>query len=319
MRVILLLIPFFLFAEIIKYENLKPYYYENQIINIKAKIVLPKPKEIIAIPSNVEVNLSKKNPYIYYINIKFKADNIEHKLILVSQKFYKEFDLNSIIKIKKINPPKNYSNILANKLEIINPISSKYKNNNILVSFTLKCDNCNIKDFNLSAKEQNLTLISNNEASYYMIVPKNKKKIEFYYFNLKQEKFNKIEIPIILKQETISTQTDLNPEENRFFTPLNILILGIIAFFLIVFIIYQKIWILFFPLILGGYLIYVILPKGEVILKRNTKVQILPTKQSTVIYITKEPQKAKILNKTDNYTKVEINKKIGWVKNEDIE
>jgi len=152
-----------------------------------------------------------------------------------------------------------------------------------------------------------------------MIVPKNKKKIEFYYFNLKQEKFNKIEIPIILKQETISTQTDLNPEENRFFTPLNILILGIIAFFLIIFIIYQKIWILFFPLILGGYLIYVILPKGELILKRNTKVQILPTKQSTVIYITKEPQKAKILNKTDNYTKVEINKKIGWVKNEDIE
>jgi len=319
MRVILLLIPFFLFAEIIKYENLKPYYYENQIINLKAKIVLPKPKEIIAIPSNVEVNLSKKNPYIYYINIKFKADNSEHKLILVSQKFYKEFNLNSIIKIKKINPPKNYSNILANKLEIINPISSKYKNNNILVSFTLKCDNCNIKDFNLSAKEQNLTLISNNEASYYMIVPKNKKKIEFYYFNLKQEKFNKIEIPIILKQETISTQTDLNPEENRFFTPLNILILGIIAFFLIIFIIYQKIWILFFPLILGGYLIYVILPKGELILKRNTKVQILPTKQSTVIYITKEPQKAKILNKTDNYTKVEINKKIGWVKNEDIE
>jgi len=101
MRVILLLMPFFLFAEIIRYENLKPYYYENQIINLKAKIVLPKPKEIIAIPSNVEVNLSKKNPYIYYINIKFKADNSEHKLILVSQKFYKEFDLNSIIKIKK--------------------------------------------------------------------------------------------------------------------------------------------------------------------------------------------------------------------------
>ncbi len=321
MRIVLLIFSslFFLYGEIIKYQNIKPYYYKNQLVNLKAKIILSSPKELHAIPSyNVESNLTQKNPYLYNLDIKFKADEEEHKLMLIAKKFYKEIDLDNLINIKNINPPKNFSKVFADNLKIINPISSKYDENSTILSFTIKCKNCNINDFNLGFKEHNLTLISQNEASYYAIIPNNIKKLNFYYFNLKNEKFEKIEIPIKLKQDTISTQTELNPEENNFFNLVNILILILIAFGLIIFLIYQKVWLLIFPILLSGFLIYKLLPKGEIILSRNTKVQILPTKQSTVIYISRGNEKAKVLNKLDKYTKIKINKKIGWVKNEDI-
>ena len=66
-------------------------------------------------------------------------------------------------------------------------------------------------------------------------------------------------------------------------------------------------------MLLSIYLIIQLLPKGNVILKKGTKVQILPTKNSTVFYIVKKETNAKILNKKGNYIKIKINNKIGWI------
>ena len=318
MKFLIFLLPLFIFAEIIKFNNLKNEYFYNQLVNLKGKIILQKDINLTSISTEqTEVNLTKTNPYIYQIDIKFKANDKPHKIFLIGYKFYKEIDLNNLIKIKKINAPKNFSNIYAKEFKIINPIASKYDENHTILSFTIKCKECNIEDFNLS-NEQNLTLINKNEATYYILLPKNLKFFTFFYFDLNSSTLKKIKIPINLNQKTISTQTDVNPEENTFFTPINILILSIIAFLLVIFLIYQYIWILIFPLFLTGYLIYTIFPKGEIFLPRNTKVQILPTPQSTIIYITPNAQKAKILKKLKKYTKIKINNKIGWVKNEDI-
>ena len=312
-----LILPFLLFADIIKINNLKKEYYQNQIVNLEGRIVLQNDINITAIPSkNVEVNITKTNPYVYKIHIKFKADNTPHKLILIGPKFYKEFDLNNMIKITDIpNKPQNFSGVYAENLQIINPIASRYDKNKNILSFTIKCKNCNINDFNLS-KEQNLTILNPSEASYYILLPKNQKKLSFFYYDLNTSSFKKITIPIKLEQQTISTQTNVNPEENTFFTPVNILILGIIAFFLVLFLIYQRIWILIIPVMLATYLVYTLIPKGEIILPRNTKVQILPTKNSTVIYSTPENEKAEVLKKIDGYIKVKIKNKTGWVKDE---
>jgi hypothetical protein len=320
MRLILILLPLLLFGEIIKFNNLQQNYYENQIVNLNGRIVLKNDINLTAIPSNnVEVNLTKTNPYVYQINIRFKADETPHKLILIGPRFYKEFDLNQMIKITPLeNKPQNFCGVFAKNFKIINPISSKYDKKYNILSFTIKCKNCNIKDFNLS-NEQNLTILNQNEASYYILLPKNKKEFSFYYYDLNTSTFKKVSIPIKLEEQTISTQTNVNPEENTFFTPINILILIIIAFFLVLFLIYQRVWILIFPLLLGGYLVYTIMPKGEIILPRNTKVKILPTPQSTIIYVTPSTQRAEVLKKEKNYTKIKINNKIGWVRNEDIE
>jgi hypothetical protein len=317
MRFLIILLPLFLFGEILKIDNLKKEYYQNQIVNLNGRIILQNDINITAIPSKgIELNLTKTNPYVYKIDIKFKADNNKHSIILIGPKFYKELNLNKLIKIKKLtHTPKNFSGVFAKSLEIVNPIASRYDSNKTILSFTIKCKNCNIEDFNLS-NEQNLTLISNSQATYYIMLPKNKKEFSFFYFDLNTSSFKRITIPITLTQQTISTQTNINPEENTFFTPVNILILSVIAFFLLIFLVYQKVWILFFPILLGGYLIYSFIPKGEIILPANTKVQILPTKNSTIIYITSKNETAKVLKREYNYIKVKIKNKIGWVKDE---
>ena len=317
MRFLIIFFPFFLFCEIIKYENIKPFYYQKQFVSFNIKIILPKPKTLNIIPSsNIETNLTKINPFVYNLNVKFFATNESHKLILIAKKFYKEIDLNNLIKLKEIlPPPKNYAHIVSDNLKIINPIAAKYEDK-IILNFNIRCNNCLLKDFNISNYNQTLKLISTNEASLNIILPINTKKFSFYYFDPKTSTFKKVTVPIVLSQQTISTQTNVNPEENKFFTPLNILILVLIAFSLIVFLVYQKIFLLIFPIFLFIFFVVQFLPKGEIILKRNTKVRILPTPQSTIIYITPKSMVATILNKKNGYVKIKINNKIGWVKDE---
>jgi len=318
MRILIFLIPLFLFASdlIVKYNNLKPFYYKNQIVNLNMKILSPYPNLMFLNSSNIQLNIKQINPYIYEINSTFKADDTNKTLEIYTNvnNLTQILNLNSVIKIKSLPHIERFSEVLADNLEILNPISSKDENKTIL-SFTIKCKNCNIEDFNLSdfKTEQKLTVNSKNEASYYIVLPDNQQKFYFYYYNTKENKFKKIEVPIVLKEQTISTQTNINPNENKFFTPLNIFILVLIAISLIIFLIFQKIWLLIFPIILSGFIAIQFIPKGEITLKPGTKVQILPTPNSTVFYIIKKEQKAEILNKRDNYIKIKINNKIGWV------
>ncbi len=310
----ILFIPLFLFASdiVIKYENLKPFYYKNQIVNLKIKILSAKPNLLFSNSPNIDLNITQINPYIYKLNARFKADKQNKIIEIYNNEQNETINLNKIIKIKNLPKIDHFSGVLANNLKIINPISSKYETNKTILSFTIKCKNCNLRDFNLSKKE-NLKVLSNNEATFYIILPKNKKELTFYYYNLLQNKFDKIEIPIILKENTISTQTNINPNENKFFTPLNLLLLILTAIGLVVFLIYQRVWLLIFPLLFIVLILIQFLPKGEVVLKKGTKLQILPTQNSTVFYIVKKKKKVKILNKRGNYLKVKINNKIGWV------
>lgn len=316
MRFLLLLILFIsLWSKdlIITYPNLKKYYYKNQIINLQIKILSS--KELNFSLNNGEINITKK-PYLYILNIKFKNNDLNNSLTLTSKDFNKTINLNNLFQTKTIDKIPNFCNVLADKIEILNPIST-LTDNKILLSFTIKTINGNLKDFKIN-NDENLTLINENEASYYTYLPKHTKNFIFYYFNTLDENYRKITVPIILKEETISTQTDINPEEKTFFTSFNILILVIIAFFIIIFLIYQKTVILIIPIVLSAYLIITVLPKGEKILKKDSEVRILPTQNSTVFYKPIVDTKVKILNKTKNYTKIKVDGKIGWVKNEDI-
>ncbi len=312
MKFLLIFFPLFLFAQdlIIKYLNLKPYYYQNQIINLKFKVISPV-NDLNFTSPNIELNVSNQTPYIYIINARFKADYSPKNIIIISSEINSVIDLNKVIKIKNIQPIKNFSNVLAKSLSIKDAIST-LSNNKILLSFIIKCKNCNINDFHLK-KDENLTVLNQNEAAYLITLPQNTKNFSFYYFNTQTENFKKITIPIKLTEDTISTQTNINPNEKTFFTPINILILIIIAVFLILFLIYQQIWILIFPILFFIIIIYQFIPKGEIFLKKGDKLTILPTYNSTVIYIVKKPRKVKILDKSRNYVEVKINNKIGWV------
>lgn len=318
---IILLFTSFAFSSnlIIQYPNLKKEYYKNQIIDLNIKVITPNETNLTFIPPlGSELNITKENPFHYNINIKYKNDDNTKNFFIVGQNLYKEITLSDLYKTAPINKINGFCNVLAKKLDIKNLISSKYNDKYNMISFTLTGKDANLNDFTLGLKDENLTLISSKKATFFALIDKNKQKLKFYFFNTKNDNFQKIELPINIKEETISTQTNLNPEQSTIFTPINILILSGIALLTVIFLVYQKLWLIIFPIILTGFLIYQNLPKGEVYLNRGTKIYILPTKNSTVFYIAPVGTKVKILKKTAHYSKIEINKKTGWVKNEDI-
>jgi len=59
----------------------------------------------------------------------------------------------------------------------------------------------------------------------------------------------------------------------------------------------------------GIYVIYLMIPQPKICIKENSKIRILPLENGTVFYVTDHRLQLKI----------ELpNKKIGWVKNEDL-
>ena len=321
MRYLIILIASLLFSAdlIIQYPNLKKEYYENQIIDLNIKVITPKDANLTFTPPlGADINVTKENPFVYNIRVKYKNDSEIKKLFILNKNLHKEIILNNLYKSSTIDRIKDFCNVFAKDLKINHIIASKYDKEYNILSFTLNGKDANLKDFALHLKDENLTIISPQKATFFSLVNNKIKNITFYYFNTRNDNYQKLIIPIIIKEETISTQTDLNPEENIVFTPVNILILSIIAILTIIFLVYQKIWLIFPPLILTGFLIYTNLPKGEAYLSRGTKIYILPTKNSTVFYQAPIGTKVKILKITKNYTKVKIKNKIGWVKNEDI-
>ena len=236
MKFVFLFIASFLLANnlIITYPNLKKEYYKDQIINLTIKVITPKEVNITAFTDfKSEINVTN-NKFTHIINLYYKPQN-NSKLFIVGNEIYKEINLSSLYTLKELPKIENFCKVLANKLEITNIIASKFNSNYNLLSFSIKGENSNLKDFSIGLKDENLSLVSPDEATFLGLIDKNKKKISFYYFNLLNETFNKITIPVNIKEETISTQTNINPIQNTLFTPLNILTLAIIAFLIIIF------------------------------------------------------------------------------------
>jgi len=306
---------------IIQYPELKKEYYLNETVSIDIKVISPVKKTLkfIITPSDVKYKIERKNPFVYILHLTYK--NTKKPVVLkiyLGSRLLEKIVLNSLYETKQLPNVKNFSNVLAEELNVTNVIASSYDQAKNLVSFTLSGKNANLKDFTLHYDDENLTLNSPNTANYVTTLPKNIKKLEFYYFNTTKDKYQKITVPVKIKSETISTQTDINPEEESFFTPLNILLLTAAAVLVVLYFIYKRLFLILLAAVLGAVSIYLNLPKGEALLLKNTKVYILPTKNSTPFYTVPMDMKVKILKKTSRYIKVKINNKTGWVRNADI-
>jgi len=327
MRVIILLFfSLFLFGNeklvIAKFENLKPYYYNHQIVDLKLKI-------ITISDSNLRVYDDYNNTYPIQLNgdhyisdIRFELNNsfpiIHISLDNNSELYETNITINS--QIKNLYPPRNFCNILADEFNITDTIITKYDDKYNMIYWTLNGKNANLKDFTLHLKDEKLYSLEQNGSiatySYSALIPIRHFNLKFSYFNLQDENYKSLNVKMVLKNETISTQTDIKPIEKN-----NIYIIdAILAVFILILVflyIYKKGWgyIVLIVLILIG-LIFLNLPKKEIILKEGTKIHVLPFKQSTVFVVLAMDTKVKVLNEKNGYKKVEFNKYIGWVKDE---
>jgi len=320
----------------LKYTKYPKIIYSNQRFNLvlSANVLLDKfyiintkitPYKNVAFLNDEITWYKKKDTLTTTLN--FKATN---KTPSLPTFIIEVLDINeTIIDSAKINPPKIifknfkkndlFCNVVASKLNIIFVKTKQYSNTELLTYIEISGIDSNLEDFMLhNFKGFKLDLIQNKNnqiLKYNIITPISVKELKFTYFDTKNNEFTMIHIPIELKEDLVSTQTDINPTNNDLLFYKQMILLSLILILLIIFILKKNKFILFFILFLAIILIYLSLPNKKIIIKPNTKIYILPTKNSNIFKITKKDLKVEVLMEKNGYLKVLLpDNKVGWIR-----
>lgn len=224
-----------------------------------------------------------------------------------------------VIKIKKVP---NFSGVIADSLIIKEMITSTYDDKLNITYLNIEGVNANIDDMNLSFEEEKMTEYEENatlsKVSYYAVIPNTMETFSLIYFNTQTENFEKISHPVNLKSEKISTQTDINPTKKNSYFFIQIILIVLIFIWFILFLLKRKTLYLVLIFMAIGAIVAFNFPKPERTLKKGSEIRLLPTPQSTVFMRVESDQKVQTLQKEKQFTKILINKHVGWVKNESI-
>lgn len=229
------------------------------------------------------------------------------------------------IKFKKIVlATKNFCNVLADDLEIIDQKTKQYDNKNLLTVIQIEAKNSNLKEFYIPGYEkQGLESFSTTALKqtifYYVITPIFTKHIQFNYYNTKLKKTINKKVIVLLKEDLLSTQTDLNPNNSGFLFFKKVA-LGITILLLLILLYFKRsILLTILILILIGFFVKLVIPNSKATVNKDTYIYILPTKNSTVFHITNKAHTVEILKKRPKFSKILFeNQAIGWIKNENL-
>lgn len=322
----------------LSYEDLPKKAYVNQIIPLHVKAVITKEFTNIKLknPKNgtiyvEDINWTKKeganNTYIATIFLQVKSTSfpklkatLYNNGVPIETASFPKADINIL---KTGNDGGKFIHVLASNLELKKSKTTQFDEDSLITVMDLKAQNANADDINFSnVIKQGIDSKSGeypNEEIYYFIVYKaGVSKITFSYFNTVSNSFEKINVPIVIEQDDLSTQIDLNPKKSKYELYKDIVIV-VFALILAVLFIYKKRWV--YLVLLIAIMIYVVFFKinaGEITIKEGAKIRILPTENSTIFYTITKPTQAEQLNSIKSYIKILLpDGKIGWVRNED--
>ncbi len=222
-------------------------------------------------------------------------------------------------KIVALREDKEFSLVLSKDFTLNSHQAKKYDEKSNIVLLEIDASYANLEDFHLPfAIRDGIDKIEksgyNTSIFYFAIIPNDIKVFKFKYFDLLSNKYNIVSFPMILKDTTVSTQTDLNPQKSKLalYKALAFIVLALVIF--VFYLRSKKLYLLIFTFIILAFVAYLQIPISKVILEKNIDLKILPTKNSTIFYTTTKPTKADILLEKDGYIKVLLeNKKIGWI------
>lgn len=227
------------------------------------------------------------------------------------------------LNIIPLNPSKDFSNIVAQKFDIAEYKTTSYDASHNIVVFIATAYGCDISSLKLKGVyKQGIESITESHADskiiYYAIIDKKIESLSFSYFNLTQNRFIPISIPIIVNDDSVTTQSDLKPKDlsNEMLKMGVATVVAIIAF--IMYLWKRNRYTLLFIFILLGYILYIGIPSKEVCIKAGTKIYLLPVSNGTIFETTPTEHKLQKEDEIKGWVKVQLeNQKIGWVKNED--
>ncbi len=227
-------------------------------------------------------------------------------------------------KVVALHKDELFSGVIADTLQVRNHQERPYDEHANIVVLEINATNANLEDFHIPyASREGIDDLKQNGDSqkiyYFAIVSNLKKAFKFKYFNPKLKRYEIVSFDIKPIDTSISTHTELNPQKNKYILYKALFLIAMALLFIALFIFYRRYLYLLFALVFIGLLFYVQIPITRTKLPSGTPLRILPVANSTIFFRTQQPLEVDILLKKRGYTKVLLpNKKIGWVKNEDI-
>ncbi len=224
----------------------------------------------------------------------------------------------------RLNPPAHFSGLLARNVKLENYQASAYEKDANILALQLSISYGNLEDFHLAGAikqgiDSRMGDLNATTLLYYAVYPASRETVEFSYFNLTKNRYEKFQIPIIVKRTGVSTETDLDPQASEF-TKFKIAATAVLIALWLVLWWRRGGWL--YPLLIfaaGAYLVTYLIPLKTICLKQGATVYLLPTPQSTPFLRLPSKTDVKEMDDRDGYTKVQFsNNRIGWVKNEDL-
>lgn len=325
----------------LSYTKVPTNVYKNQKIEVVVKALITTNSftdlsTTFSNSSNLTI-LNPKNPWkkisddtyenSYYLKVKqgtFKFPDI--KVELLSD--------NSVIDssdLAAINPKysdvgkgdERFSGVIADEFILKAYKTKQYNNNEALTIIDIDAVNSNLEDFKLKdVDEEGISGLKEvgdrQNLVYYFVTPIYKKKLVITYYNTKTKSLKDITIPLLLQNELVSTQTDLNPNDSSFEKYKKVASALAFVGFLVLFIWKRKkIFLIICVIFLISTVLY-FLPNSTAIVKKNSSVYILPTKNSTIFFKLDNDQTVEILEEKHGFKKVlgRDSDFIGWIKDE---
>ncbi|WP_456450256.1 hypothetical protein [Hydrogenimonas sp.] len=223
-----------------------------------------------------------------------------------------------------LNPPADFSGLLAKKVELLNYQASTYDETSNILALQLTISYGNVENFRLpgAVKEGIDSLkgdLNATELLFFGVYPNDTEEVVFSCFNVDKNRYERFRIPVIVKRSSVSTQTNLDPQASEF-TKFKIAATGTLIVVWLILWYRRRGWV--YPILIGlatAYLLTYLIPLKNVCLKEGATVYLLPTPQSTPFMTLETTAAAKEMDRAGRYVKVQFsNNRIGWVKDEDL-
>lgn len=230
-------------------------------------------------------------------------------------------------KFTPVPAKENYTHIVADELKVISHKTTDFDDKTNMMTIQLSVKNGDLSSFYIQNDQilrQNVSSINgpleNQRGFAFLIFDKNVTNVTFSYFNLQTQKFENFSLNVKIEKDDLSTQTDINPQESSFKTYKIIVIFTFVGVLIVMFLTSRNLTPLIIALVIVGAYFYFQKQTSTGFIAQNTQVKILPIKNSTIFYISKERENVKIFDEKADFVKIMLSDgKIGWVKKESIE
>jgi len=243
--------------------------------------------------------------------------------LLASKEYNSTFIKGKTLNVIQLNPKKNFSNVIANSLELVKYKTTSYDTTHNIVIFVATAQNANLNTMHFkNVFKQGVESLNdsylNSKIIYFIVVDKRVENFTFSYFNLLKNRFKRITIPIIVIDDSVTTQSDLKPRDQSHNLQKIYAASAVAIFGFILILIKRKYIYLAFILLPLGYIAYLSIPEESICIKKGAQIHLLPVDNGIIFETTQSSYFLLKEGQTDRYIKVKLkNNKIGWVKNED--